>query len=121
MPFDGQVTLTRLQKLERLRELLENARDGEQYDCGRCLMARMVADPVMQAAGFNVTPIPSYPSDGWCEGWAKTETLRRQIWGQQMDAADAFFGGDHLPVFGTQTIARKRKDLDEIIVHERGE
>jgi len=96
MPFDGE--MTRLEKLERLRGLLDDATDREQWSFRTCLWSRACRDEALVASGFNVSCIPTVEAVNYATG---------------------FFG---LPgVFGPQSVEAKRARIDWEIRKEKGE
>jgi hypothetical protein len=110
MPFDGKITMTRLQKLERLRELLDEATDEEQSDCGLCLLNRAMNDDVLRAAGFNTPSLPRSP----------LRYFRPACWSPALRAGYEFFGTTiKQRLFDSCGVAEKRATLDRIIAHER--
>ena len=64
-PGEAQV-MTRLQKLERLRHLAQNA-TGDQREFCSCLWHDAIADPVFLAAGLNPTREPRLPGSNAAE------------------------------------------------------
>ncbi len=118
MPFDGKIEMTRLQKLERLRALLDEATDEEQLDCGRCLMARMGNDVILQAAGFKIDVMPTGII------WRNESIDRRMLWHAQLRAARDFLSttspavSDGLGIFSAVSVAEKRALINALIVAE---
>ena len=107
MPFDdkGTITLTRLQKLERLLKLSFESKS--QADFCTCLYHQAVNDPVFIAAGLQVSED------------ARGNDSTTAIATMALEAADAFFGVTFGSLWGTSSILHKRAEICALIAEEK--